>query len=321
MRRALRLAKKGRGNVLPNPMVGAVIIKDDERIGEGYHAKFGEEHAEIAALNSCTQDPTGATLYVTLEPCSKEGKTPACTKAIIKAGIKKVVIAAKDPSQNGTSELEKAGIEVETGILEDAAKDLNKAFFTFHEKNRPFVTLKVAMSLDGKVAEARGIQTQITGEKAQKRVHIFRKNHQAILVGAGTVLTDNPHLGVRLVEGNDPLRIILAGDTALPENLKVFRDDNFILLKNKSIKEILEELHKQNIISVLVEGGPTVFTEFLKAQAVDEIQLLMAPKTLGQNALNFLEENNNISLSIRSVRKLSPDVLITATPKWDSNNG
>jgi len=319
MRRALRLAKKGRGATLPNPMVGAVIVKDDERIGEGYHTAFGAPHAEIEALNSCTTSPKDATLYVTLEPCSKAGKTPACTEAIINSGITKIIIATPDPSQNGIEELKAANIEVEVGLLEEKARELNKIFFTSHEKKRPFITLKAAISLDGKISKSRKSQTQLTSKKALKHTHILRKNHQAILVGAGTVLADNPHLGTRLVEGRDPLRIILEGNTSIPKNSKIFRDENFLLFKNQSIEKVLNSLHKKNITSILVEGGHEIFTQFLEKQLVDELQIFIAPILLGTKALPFAE--TNISLSIRSVRKLAPDVLITATPKWDSNNG
>ncbi|MEK7146115.1 MAG: bifunctional diaminohydroxyphosphoribosylaminopyrimidine deaminase/5-amino-6-(5-phosphoribosylamino)uracil reductase RibD, partial [Patescibacteria group bacterium] len=159
MRRALRLAEKGRGWVLPNPMVGAILVKDGERIGEGFHQKYGEDHAEVAALKNMKGSAEGATLYVTLEPCSHTGKTPPCAEAVIKAGIKKVVIAVKDPSEKvngkGIELLKKAGIEVELGLLEKEARDLNKNFFTFHEKKRPFISAKVALSLDGKMAESR----------------------------------------------------------------------------------------------------------------------------------------------------------------------
>lgn len=337
MRRALRLAKKGRGAVSPNPMVGAVITKKingkEVRIGEGWHAEFGKDHAEIAALKNCNEDkesssvktPAGGTMYVTLEPCCHIGKTGACTKAIIKSGIKKVFIACLDPSEKvagkGAKELKAAGIEVEIGLLEDAAKELNKHFFTFHQKKRPFVTLKIAMSVDGKVAEKEGVQTKITGEKSQKQVHVMRKNHQAILVGSGTILTDNPHLGVRIVEGRDPVRILLTGEKEIPKNAAVFRDNNYKIFQNKSIEEVMKELYKEEIISVMVEGGPTVFTSFLKAQLADEIKIFIGPQMLGKNALNFAEIEDKISLSISSVQKLNPDVLITLSPQWDSNNG
>ena len=155
MRRALRLAEKGQGFVLPNPMVGAVIIKNGKRIGEGYHPAYGEAHAEINALNSCELSPEGASLYVTLEPCDHYGKTEPCTQAIIKSGIKHVVIASLDPSREGVKTLQEAGIKVEYGLLEEQAKNLNKAFFVYHEQKRPFITLKAALTLDGKIAESR----------------------------------------------------------------------------------------------------------------------------------------------------------------------
>jgi diaminohydroxyphosphoribosylaminopyrimidine deaminase / 5-amino-6-(5-phosphoribosylamino)uracil reductase len=325
MKHALRLAKKGRGFTKPNPMVGAVIVQSanqPEIIGEGYHRKYGEDHAEVAAIKDCLAKSKtggnlikGASMYVTLEPCCHHGKTPPCTKAIIHSGIKKVFIACKDPSKKaagkGVKTLKAAGIEVEMmEKITQKAKSLNKHFFTFHEKNRPFITLKIAISLDGKVAEKRGVQTWLTGEKAKKYVSKLRQEHEAILIGTGTASTDNPHLG-------PSLRVILTGKRKLPKNLKIFRDKNHLILKNKTVKQAIKELYKRGITSVLVEGGPSVFTNFLKANLADEIHFLIAPKILGPEALHFIDSKkinlNKISLSTRSVQKLDSDTLVIAT--------
>lgn len=320
MRRALRLAEKARGWTLPNPMVGAVLVKDGERIGEGYHAEFGGDHAEIMALKNCETSAKGATLYVTLEPCAHEGKTGPCAQAIIEAGISKVVIASTDPNPNskdGVQELRDAGIEVEVGLLEEAARDLNKDFFCFHEKARPYVTLKIASTLDAKVAEKRGVQTWLTGKKAQKYVHLLRARHQAVLVGAGTALTDDPHLGVRLVEGRDPLRIIARGERELRDDLQIFRDDNHWIYDVKNMDDFLNSCKEKGIVSVLVEGGPRVFSCFFKNKSFDELHYIQAPRLLGSDALSFNEDPSDISLHLESVQKLGQDVLTISTPQWD----
>jgi len=325
MRRALRLALKGQAWVLPNPMVGCVIVKDGKRIGEGFHEKFGGPHAEIQALNSCSESPKGATMFVTLEPCCHSGKTPPCSKAIIKSGISEVCVAVQDPSEKvdgkGVEELISAGIKVQIGRLEDPAKELNKAFFTFHTKKRPYFTLKAALSLDGMIAEERGKPTKLTGPKAQKHTHLLRHQHQAILVGAGTVLSDNPHLGVREVKGRDPLRVILKGSRELPKNSNIFRDGNVLVLEDLSANEVATELFDRGIQSVLIEGGQEIFSSFIEAKLVDKIHYIYAPTILGSEALSISKLNHGLSLSNCSVQQLGPDVMLTTTPQWDLSNG
>jgi diaminohydroxyphosphoribosylaminopyrimidine deaminase/5-amino-6-(5-phosphoribosylamino)uracil reductase len=321
MKRALRLAKQAQGWVLPNPMVGAVIVKNDERISDGFHESFGGPHAEINALKKC-KDPKGATLYVTLEPCCHSGKTPPCTKAIIESGIKKVVIASLDPSEKvsgkGLAELQAAGIECELGLLEEEAKLINRDFFTFHTLKRPFVTLKVGMSLDAKVSEREGFQTAITGKRTQKMVHLLRHRHHGILVGAGTLLTDNPHLGVRSIEGRDPLRIVFKGKRELPKDLDVFRDGNHLVLEGGDLLQYMDSLYEAGVISVLVEGGPKIFRSFLEAKICDELHAFIAPKILGVQALDAFQNIESISFLTQSVRKSGQDLHYILTPKWDS---
>jgi len=293
MQKALALAQKGAKSTLPNPMVGAVIVKNNRIIGQGYHTAYGKPHAEIEALKACKISPKDATLYVTLEPCCHFGKTPPCTKAIIESGIKEVVISAFDPSKKvngkGIKELKKAGIKVRVGMLKKEAEELNRIFFTFHTKKRPFVTIKAAVSLDFCIAKSRTERTFLTGKKEEKYTHTLRATHEAILVGAGTVLADNPHLGVRAVEGKDPLRVIMAGPRKLPKNLKIFRDKNVLVLKNKTPKQALTILYKMGITSVLVEGGQKIFTSFLQANLVDEIIFFVANIELGKDAVGFVE--------------------------------
>jgi diaminohydroxyphosphoribosylaminopyrimidine deaminase/5-amino-6-(5-phosphoribosylamino)uracil reductase len=324
MRRALRLAEQGKPWTFPNPLVGAVIVKNGKRIGEGFHAKFGESHAEVVALNACEEDPHGATLYVSLEPCCHEGKTPPCTQAVINSGIKKVVISVLDPSEKvagkGIQILKDAGIEVEIGLLEEEARKLNRFFFTTHEKKRPFVTLKMALSLDGKIASTPGERSFLTGKKAQKQTHILRSEHEAILVGAGTVLTDNPHLGVREIEGRDPLRVVLKGKRNLAGDLQIFRDENVLVLEELSIPEVMELLFKKGITSILVEGGSEIATQFIEAKAVDEFRLFYAPVFLGEKGLSFAKLQEEIRLSVDSVQECGSDIFLTAHPLWDGNN-
>lgn len=318
MRRALRLAEKARGWTLPNPLVGAVLVKDGKRIGEGYHAKFGAAHAEVEALKSCSESPKGATLYVTLEPCCHQGKTGPCTKAVIESGIAKVVVASLDPSDKvngkGVAELREAGVEVELGLLKEEAEELNREFYTFHKKKRPFVTLKVALSLDGKIAATPGEETAITGAAAKKQVHLLRHEHQAILVGAGTVLADDPHLGVREVEGRDPLRIILKGKRKLPKDAQVFRDENFLVLENQSVSELMETLYEKGILSILVEGGHEVFTSFLEEKLLDELHIFQAPILLGKKALPFAELPEELPFRLKKSHQLGQDLWLRLWP-------
>jgi diaminohydroxyphosphoribosylaminopyrimidine deaminase/5-amino-6-(5-phosphoribosylamino)uracil reductase len=320
MRRALRLAEQAKGWTKPNPMVGAILIKAGKRIGEGYHTRYGAAHAEIEALKNAQESARGATLYVTLEPCCHQGKTPPCTEAVIKSGIKKVVIATKDPSQKvngqGIKALQEAGIEVEVGLLENEARELNRFFFTYHEKGRPYITLKAALSLDGKIAVAPGQRTVLTAMPAQRYLHSLRHEHEAILVGAGTVLTDNPHLGVRHIEGQDPLRIVLTGARKLPKDLQIFRDENVLLLPDKNIKEVLNVLYEKGISSVLIEGGQKVFEAFIKAKVVDEMILFLAPTFLGKKAVAFAELPQPIKLSQVHAKTLGKDLVLHAVPEF-----
>jgi len=319
MRRALRLSEKGKGFVLPNPMVGAVLVKDGERIADGYHQAYGHDHAEVMAIKSAKGETNGATLYVTLEPCSHHGQTPPCTDAIISAGIKKLVIAAEDPSRDGIRVLKEAGIEVEVGLLEDEARKLNKAFYCFHEKKRPYVTLKAALSLDGKIASEPGSQTKITHDLSRKLCHVMRHEHHAILVGAGTVLTDNPRLGVRDIEGRDPLRLIWKGSRELDTSLNIFRDENYRILKSESIQELLKEAHELGVQSILVEGGSNVHSQFIDSGQWDAMELFYGATILGNKGVSFYDSNLNHSLKIRNVRQCGPDILLSVTPSWDSD--
>ncbi len=313
MKKALSLAKKGLGWTRPNPLVGAVIVKEGKIIGQGYHTKFGFPHAEVEAFQSAHRlgrTTEGATLYVTLEPCCHVGKTPPCVHAIIRAGIKKVVCSHLDPNPlvagKGRDMLQKHGIEVDVGLLEQESKQLNEGFITFHILKRPFVAVKFAASLDGKIATSSGDSKWITNEKARTFARKLRAQYDAILVGKNTVLKDNPHLGCRNSKVKDPLRIILDSTLSLPIESQVFRDSNVLVVataraprekiqefedrgiqvvcftsKTISIKKILTELSKRNILSILVEGGSQVIGSFFDVGLVDKVYAFHAPLIIG----------------------------------------
>jgi len=319
---ALRLARRGIGSVEPNPAVGAVIVKANQIIGKGRHKKFGGPHAEINALEDCKTlgvNPRGAAMYVTLEPCSHQGKTGPCTQAIIEAGLAKVFVAMIDPSEHakgkGVEQLRDAGIEVQTGICETEARLLNAPFIKFAATGRCWVTLKWAQSIDGKVATAEPSGSGwISGEQSRKDVHKLRRRSQAILVGVNTVIADDPLLTPRPSKGKKLIRIVLDNNLRIRLDCKLIktagkspvliytRED--IVRANPEIAAkitkkgaevlaypdtqgrsnlyfLLDELSKRGIAQLLVEGGPRVLTSFLKEGLADEIVVYIAPKILG----------------------------------------
>ena len=314
MELAIELAKKGEGKVNPNPMVGALIVKDGTIIGEGYHEKYGEGHAEVNAFKSLKEDPSGATMYVTLEPCSHYGKTPPCVDKIIQSKIKRVVIGMIDPnplvSGNGVDKLKRAGIEVKVGVLEDKCKKLNEIFIKYILTKNPFVVLKTAMSLDGKIATRTGESKWITSEKSRLEVHNLRNKLSAIMVGVNTVIKDNPELTCRIENGNDPIRIIVDSTLKIPMDSKVLqnKDNKTIIvttkraninsmqeLLNKNIQVIIIEekngqvdlsalikkLGELGIDSILLEGGSTLNYSALEENIVDKVMVYIAPKIIG----------------------------------------
>lgn len=307
---ALNLAKKGLGWTNPNPMVGAVLVKNGKIIGSGFHKKAGLDHAEIAAFKSAKSDVVGSTLYVNLEPCSHFGKTLPCVDEIIRHKIKKVFCSTLDPNpqvkNQSVIKLQQAGIEVSIGLLNEQARLLNEAFFTFHEKKRPFVTIKFASSLDGKIATSLGDSKWITNEKARTFARKLRGQYQAIVVGINTILKDNPNLGVRTKGKKDPLRIILDSNLEIPLSSDVLRNHNVLivtttkadkkslgLLEQKGIpliifkeeyipiQKLLKKLWQKNIISILVEGGSKVLGSFLDNRSFDKVYAFYAPILLG----------------------------------------
>jgi len=247
MEKALKLAKKGEGKVNPNPKVGAIVIKDNKIIGEGYHKYFGGPHAEVYALREAGEKAKGATIYVTLEPCSHYGKTPPCAKAIVKAGIAKAVIAMKDPNSlvqgRGIDILKQNGIEVVTDIMEKESKELNEVFIKYITKKEPFVVLKTASTLDGKIATKKGESKWITGEESRYRVHQIRNDLSGIMVGIGTIIKDNPLLTTRIEEGRSPKAIIVDSNLRIPLESKILETINArsiyiaITKKNKDLSK------------------------------------------------------------------------------------
>lgn len=310
LKKALKLAKNGLGWTNPNPMVGALIVKNGKTLSEGYHKRVGLPHAEIEALRSVRSNVKGSTLYTNLEPCSHFGRTPPCVKALIKSGISRVVCSTLDPNPKikgkGVKGLQKAGIKVSVGLLEKKARSLNEAFFTFYEKKRPFIAIKFAASLDGKIATKTGESKWITNEKARLYARKLRTYYQAILVGINTVLKDNPHLGTREKNKKEPRRIILDPKLKIPLNSRVLRDNNaliittnlaskeklktlkkrglpFICYKNKTISfpDLLGDLRKREIISILVEGGGETIGNFIDQGLVDKIYAFYSPIIIG----------------------------------------
>lgn len=353
MQRVLRLAKNGRGHVSPNPLVGAVIVKDGSIVGEGYHKEFGGDHAEITAIKAAGTNAKGAALYCNLEPCSHWGKTPPCTDAIIGAGIRNVIVGMLDanPLVNGKSihKLRERGINVKVDVLENECKALNVFYSKYITKRLPFVTVKMAQSLDGKIAKKADTRTQLTAEKAQRFVHSLRAEYDAVLIGKNTAVIDNPLLTPRLIAGRMPARIILDTHLKCKPSLKIFdtaelgriyiatssqdaaRKKHFkkkgigIIQVNTDetgslhLPELLTELGKYLIISLLVEGGAEVFTSFLRERLVDRIILLIAPYLFGEGikVIDTFDTNGSIiELKDISRKQLGQDYMIIGTPDY-----
>jgi diaminohydroxyphosphoribosylaminopyrimidine deaminase/5-amino-6-(5-phosphoribosylamino)uracil reductase len=315
MRHALALAGQGKGAVEPNPMVGAVLVRDRKIVGEGWHHRFGGPHAEVNALAEAKDAAQGSTLYVSLEPCCHQGKTPPCTESLIKAGIKRAVIASHDPfpqvNGSGITQLKQAGIEVDVGLLSADAEELNAPYFKLLRHTLPFVTAKWAMTLDGRIATANFDSKWISSEASRALVHELRGRVDAIVVGIGTVLADDPLLTARPAGPRQALRIVLDSQLRLPLTSKLLRTitecpvmivhqpgnhhekrevfqklgcDCFAApgkTRAEAVHELLKELGRRRMSNVLVEGGATVLGAFFDAHAVDEVWTFIAPKWLG----------------------------------------
>ena len=311
MQRCLQLALKGRATVKPNPMVGSVIVYNNISIGEGYHREYGKAHAEVNAINSVkdTSLLSKSTLYVNLEPCAHHGKTPPCSDLIIEKKIKKVVIGCIDSfaevSGKGIAKMRKAGIEVLVGILEQESLEINRAFFTFHSKKRPFIILKWAQTIDGfidinrKETDAVAVNW-ITHPQMRLPVHKWRSEEDAILIGNGTLINDNPQLDTREWFGKNPLRVLLSDKNKLNKSYKIFDDSTptvvFSMSENEntkntefikldkdsdSIKQVLSYLFKRDIQTIIIEGGRDTIQRFIDRNIWDEAKVLIGDKTFG----------------------------------------
>ena len=317
MAMALKQAKRGLGRTRPNPMVGCVVVKDGKVIAQGYHARAGDDHAEVVALRRAGEAARGSDVYVTLEPCNHFGRTPPCTVSLIEAGVARVFIGIRDPNElvngRGIRKLRRAGIQVETGILKDECRKLNEAFNHFIGTKRPFMVAKIAQSLDGRVATRAGQSKWITGEKARKFGHQLRHQCDGIMVGIGTVLADNPSLTCRMRGGVDPVRIILDSQarTPLKSNiLKVIKKSKaatWIFVDKKapagkvsalekagaevirvrsrggqlSLDQVLDTLGKRDLLSVLVEGGPSLMGSLFDGGFISKVHAFVAPLVIG----------------------------------------
>lgn len=323
MSEAIALAEKGRGLTTPNPVVGCLIVKDGKVVGRGYHKRYGACHAEVAAITDAGRRARGGTMYVTLQPCNHFGKTPPCTDAVIRSGVKRLVIAAPDPNpktkcDEGMNKLRAAGIKVKFGVCAAQALRQNEVYFFNVAHALPFVALKLASTLDAKIADFQEHSQWITGEEARERVHVLRGQYAAILVGSRTVQTDNPRLTCRMPGRRSPLRIVLDPELVLPLTAHVFRQSGktvvfcapnarperrkAFLKKGITLYEagqtpdglldwhaILSQLYAQDIASVMVEGGARVAASALSAGIVNKLYLFLAPLILG-GGISYSEE-------------------------------
>ena len=353
MRQALAIAQYALGRTSPNPMVGAVIVRNGRVVGQGWHRKAGTPHAEINALQQAGELAQGATLYVTLEPCSHHGRTGPCADAVIAAGIQKVVVAMTDPNPlvagRGISKLRDAGIEVVEGVLASAAAALNESFIKWVSTQMPFIVLKSAMSLDGKIAAHTGHSQWITGPKSRERVHQLRDCYDAILVGIGTVLADNPNLTTRLsYQGKNPIRVIVDSMARTPLDAHVVTDglaptiiavtheapsSRVDALRSRGIEvlsvegkgkgvclqQLFKMLGKREITSILIEGGATINASAFEENLVDKVQWFIAPKIIGGHdapgpvgGLGVTDVNNANIFEDINIESIGEDILISA---------
>ena len=353
MRRALQLAQKGEGRTSPNPMVGAVIVKDGVVLAEGYHKAFGGPHAEINAISSARVPLEGASFYVTLEPCAHFGKTPPCIESVLKARPAEVIIGTPDPNPlvagKSIRMLKRRGITTRVGILEEECRQLNEKFFKFMATSMPFITVKFAQSLDGRLATLTGDSKWISSESSRRLAHRERARHDAILIGVGTVLSDDPELTVRLVRGRNPLRVVIDPNLRIPLDAKILMDQaaartlvvtarasaskkKFAQLHQQGIevlqvdqnkegrielKKLLKALGKKQISSILVEGGSETITSFLKSGLADRLLVFTAPKLIGKGIeavgdLGITRIQDALRLDVRKVFRSGGDIVIDA---------
>ncbi len=354
MARAHQLAEQGLYTTDPNPRVGCVVVQDGTVVGEGFHQRAGEPHAEIHALNAAGDRAEGATAYVTLEPCSHFGKTPPCSDALIVAGVRRVVVALADPnpevSGEGIRKMERAGIEVASGLMPEGTERVNPGFLSRMRRGRPWVRLKMAMSLDGRTAMSSGESQWITGPEARRDVQQLRARSSAILTGVGTVLADDPSLNVREIDAPfiEPLRIVLDPDGRTPASAKLFSLDGPILMavaldapspdgwaeydnveiirldrsvSGLDLQQLMGELARRELNELHVESGATLAGALIRQQLVDEIVLYTAPVLMGSSArplfdLPLAAMDEKIELEIQEIRRVGKDLRMTIKPHF-----
>jgi len=350
---AISLARRGIGKTSPNPMVGAVIVANGKIIGRGYHKRCGDHHAEINAINSTKKNIKGSTFYITLEPCSHYGRTPPCVDALINENPERVVVGSLDPNPEvngkGIKSMRSKGIKVDVGIRESECRKLNEYYFKFVKTGIPYITVKYAQTLDGRIATKSGDSQWISSEAARRYVHHLRRINGSIMVGAGTVVADNPQLTVRHVKGKNPFRIIVDSKLRIPIKSSVLTDANahltiiattsaapavkiagvkkrgaevWVVKKERngrvSLRDLLRKLGKREIMSVLVEGGSEIITSLLKAGLVDKMIIPIAPKIVGKGLeaigdLNINKINNAIRFSSFKAMKKGDDIIFEGT--------
>jgi diaminohydroxyphosphoribosylaminopyrimidine deaminase/5-amino-6-(5-phosphoribosylamino)uracil reductase len=349
MRMALDLALQGAGRTSPNPLVGAVLVRGGKVVATGYHHRAGGDHAEVVALKSAGRRARGATLYLNLEPCSHYGRTPPCTLSVIQAGVKAVVAGMADPnplvSGQGIRELRRAGIQVRLGVLQEESRRLNEAFTKYITRGIPFVILKIAASLDGKIAAATGHSRWITGPKARRRVHEMRSCVDALLVGVGTIVADNPQLTCRIPGGRNPIRVVLDSTLRMPLSSRVLHERGETIVvagprvpikKARAIEKlgaevwrmplragavpfasILRAMGKREMVSVMIEGGAATAGRALGEKVVDKLCFFYAPKIIGGDGLDMIaplgvkKMIQSKQLKDLAVEKVGEDLLVT----------
>lgn len=352
MLECIELAKQGEGKVSPNPLVGAIVVDKNGQIkGKGFHEKYGEAHAEVNAIKVAGDDAcNGGTIYVSLEPCSHYGKTPPCADLIISKKFKKVIIGMTDPnpkvSGNGIKKLIQAGITVETGVLEEKCKKLNEIFIKHILEKKPFIAIKTASTLDGKIATKTGSSKWITSASAREEVQKLRNNYDAILTGSGTIIADNPSLNCRMENGRNPIRIIIDSKLRTSPSSKAYTDDgtriiiaatsDYIEKKAFAYPENIEflacpltsenqldltfltsELYKKGIFSIMIEAGGNLCGGFIKENLIDKFYFFIAPKILGDNSglslvdgFNINDINESLNIKFAEIKTFSPDIMI-----------
>jgi diaminohydroxyphosphoribosylaminopyrimidine deaminase / 5-amino-6-(5-phosphoribosylamino)uracil reductase len=350
MQLAIKLARKGNGYVSPNPLVGAVIVKNGRIVGQGYHKRYGGDHAEINAIKNAKEDVAGATLYVTLEPCCHEGKTPPCVESITRNKFRKVVIGTIDAnplvSRKGIDYLQNKGIEVKAGILEDECRSLNEIFFHYMETGLPFVTVKYAQTLDGRIATANGQSQWISSPASLKFAHKLRASHDAVLVGVQTVIADDPELTVRRVRGRNPLRVVVDSGLKIPLQAKILQNTSgakTLIATTKTadnpqfqsiaasgvelitvdadnqgkvdLNKLFRMLAERGVSSILVEGGAQIITSVLKNDLACRLVTIIAPKIIGRGIeaigdLRISDLSCSRKLSFEKIKRSGPDIIV-----------